>query len=165
MSTRQSDEQDIYSVEGNALTIGQVAKRTGVAASALRFYESEGLISGTRNAGGHRRYSRDVLRRVAIIKAAQQLGIPLAEIRKALSALPKQQTPGAKHWAMLSQQWHSDLNRRIEKLVLLRDQLGDCIGCGCLSLTSCPLRNPGDSAAEYGPGARLFDQPAYPSQA
>ena len=156
--TTRNDELDSYRVEGNTLSIGQLAKRSGVAASALRFYESEGLINGTRNAGGHRRYSRGVLRRVAIIKTAQQLGISLAEIGKALSALPKQQTPTAEHWAALSQQWHSDLSRRIEKLILLRDQLGDCIGCGCLSMASCPLRNPGDLAAEDGPGAKLLEQ-------
>lgn len=157
MSERQNDELDSYKVQGNALSIGQVAKRSGITTSALRFYESEGLITGTRNAGGHRRYSRDVLRRVAIIKAAQQLGIPLAQIGRALSALPKRRTPSAENWAALSQQWHSELSSRIEKLILLRDQLGDCIGCGCLSLTACPLRNPDDSAAEDGPGARIFE--------
>ncbi len=144
-------------VEGTALTIGQVAKRSGVAASALRFYESRGLIKSTRNAGGQRRYRRDVLRRVAVIKTAQKLGLPLADIAQALSALPKRRTPTAEDWHTLSTRWQEELNRRIHQLTLLRDQLDGCIGCGCLSLEACPLRNPDDHAAEYGPGARLFE--------
>ncbi len=157
MRNHKHDKVDDYRVEGTALTIGQVAKRSGVAASALRFYESKGLIKSARNAGGQRRYARDALRRVAVIKTAQQLGIPLAEIAQALSALPKRRTPTAEDWHTLSTRWQAELNRRIEQLTLLRDQLDDCIGCGCLSLEACPLRNPGDHAAEYGPGARLFE--------
>ncbi len=148
---------DDYKVEGAALTIGQVAKRSGVATSALRFYESKGLIKSARNAGGQRRYGRDVLRRVAVIKTAQRLGIPLANIAQALSTLPKRRTPTTEDWHTLSTRWQDELNRRINQLTLLRDQLDDCIGCGCLSLGACPLRNPDDHAAEYGPGARLFE--------
>lgn len=145
-------------VEGDALTIGQVEKRSGVAASALRFYESKGLISSARNAGGQRRFSRDVLRRVAIIKTAQRLGMPLEEIAKALSTLPRRRTPTADDWRKLSTHWQSQLDGRIKQLSDLRDQLGECIGCGCLSLESCPLRNPDDIAAEQGPGALLFEE-------
>lgn len=140
-----------------ALTIGEVAERAGVATSALRFYESRGLIRSHRNAGGHRRYAREVLRRVAILKVAQRIGIPLGEIADALSTLPDGRAPNAADWQRLSDAWRNQLNERIDKLTKLRDQLDGCIGCGCLSLESCPLRNPADVAAEGGPGARLFD--------
>ena len=139
------------------LTIGQVAKRTGVAVSALRFYESRGLLQSARNVGGHRRYPREVLRRVSVIKVAQRLGMPLADIAEALATLPDERTPTASDWRRLSDAWRDQLNNRIDRLTRLRDQLDDCIGCGCLSLGSCPLRNPDDVAAEAGPGARLFD--------
>lgn len=139
------------------LAIGDVATRAGVATSALRFYESRGLIRSERNASGHRRYARDVLRRVAVIKVAQRIGIPLEEIADALSALPENRTPTASDWRKLSDAWRADLNERIDKLCKLRDQLDGCIGCGCLSLKSCPLRNPADVAAQEGPGARSFD--------
>ncbi|MCC5812687.1 MAG: redox-sensitive transcriptional activator SoxR [Ectothiorhodospiraceae bacterium] len=139
------------------LTIGEVAERAGLATSALRFYESRGLIRSNRNASGHRRYARGMLRRVAIIKVAQRIGIPLGEIADALSTLPEGRTPTASDWQRLSDAWRTGLNERIGTLTKLRDQLDGCIGCGCLSLESCPLRNPADVAAAAGPGARAFD--------
>lgn len=139
------------------LSIGAVAARSGVAVSALHFYESKGLIHSRRSSGNQRRYPREVLRRVAVIKVAQRAGIPLAEIKDALSTLPDQRTPTAADWRALSSRWRAELDARIERLTRLRDQLDGCIGCGCLSLRDCPLRNPGDSAAAGGPGARLFD--------
>jgi len=135
------------------LTVGEVAERSDVAVSALHFYESKGLISSWRTSGNQRRYSRDVLRRVAIIKVAQSTGIPLAEIREALATLPNGRTPTARDWAKLSAGWREDLDQRIRQLSQLRDRLEGCIGCGCLSMDSCPLRNPGDQAAEQGSGA------------
>ncbi|MDQ2077122.1 redox-sensitive transcriptional activator SoxR [Marinimicrobium sp. ABcell2] len=151
------NDNQSYKVEGGVLTIGQVEKRSGIAASALRFYETKGLIKSSRNAGGQRRYSRDVLRRVAVIKTAQRLGIPLADIAKALSALPKRRTPTMNDWQKLSTLWQNQLDARIEQLKRLRDQLDDCIGCGCLSMETCPLSNPDDVAGEHGPGAIVFE--------
>ncbi len=145
-------------VQGSALSIGQVATRSGVAASALRYYEAEGLIHSRRNPAGQRRYNRDVLRRVAIIKTAQRLGLSLKDIKSALATLPARRSPSAREWQRLSRSWQHQLSARIEQLIRLRDQLDDCIGCGCLSLDSCPLRNPEDIAAESGPGALLFEQ-------
>ncbi|GIZ13439.1 redox-sensitive transcriptional activator SoxR [Pseudomonas sp. NCCP-436] len=139
------------------LTVGQVARRSGLPVSTLHFYEARGLIHSQRNAGNQRRYRREVLRRVAIIKVAQRLGIPLAEIGAALSSLPDGQTPCAQDWQRLSAKWQQDLNERIEKLVRLRDQLTGCIGCGCLSTELCPLRNPADTLACRGPGAHLLE--------
>lgn len=139
------------------LSVGEVAKRSGVAVSALHFYERKGLISSWRNAGGQRRYPREVLRRVSVIKAAQRIGIPLDEIGGALARLPAKRTPTASDWRRLSDHWRNSLNERIERLTALRDQLDQCIGCGCLSLDACPLRNPDDVAAKEGPGARAFD--------
>lgn len=139
------------------LTVGQVAERSGVAVSALHFYESKGLIRSWRNQGNQRRYAREVLRRVAVIKVAQRAGIPLESIRKALSALPGGRTPTSEDWAKLSAAWKKDLNDRISRLTRLRDQLDGCIGCGCLSLGVCPLRNPWDKLAQQGPGPRLLD--------
>jgi MerR family transcriptional regulator, redox-sensitive transcriptional activator SoxR len=140
-----------------ALSVGQVARRSGVAVSALHFYERKGLITSGRNCGGQRRYAREVLRRVAVIKAAQRIGIPLAEVATALSTLPDRRTPTAADWRRLSDRWRNELDHRIHQLITLRDQLDECIGCGCLSLKGCPLRNPDDSAARGGPGARAFD--------
>jgi MerR family transcriptional regulator, redox-sensitive transcriptional activator SoxR len=139
------------------LTVGEVAARSGVAVSALHFYESKGLIRSWRNPGNQRRYAREVLRRVAVIKVAQRTGIPLASIRKALKTLPGERTPTAEDWRKLSAAWRAELNHRIDKLTRLRDQLEGCIGCGCLSLGVCPLRNPWDRLAEQGPGPRLLD--------
>ncbi|MFS1524497.1 redox-sensitive transcriptional activator SoxR [Microbulbifer sp. 2304DJ12-6] len=141
-----------------ALTVGEVAERSGVAVSALHFYERKGLISSWRTSGNQRRYSRDVLRRVAIIKVAQSTGIPLAGIRKALGTLPNGRTPTAKDWSRLSAGWREDLDQRIGQLTRLRDRLQDCIGCGCLSMDTCPLRNPGDRAAEQGSGAHYLEE-------
>ena len=134
------------------LSVGQLAARSGVAVTALHFYETKGLIHSTRNAGNQRRYPRSMLRRVAVIKMAQRLGIALADIAKALDSLPNDHVPTAEDWRRLSARWREDLNRRIDELTLLRDQLDCCIGCGCLSLKECPLRNHQDRLAEEGPG-------------
>jgi MerR family redox-sensitive transcriptional activator SoxR len=139
------------------LTVGEVAARSGVAVSALHFYESEGLIRSWRNAGNQRRYARDVLRRLAVIRVAQRTGISLASIRAALQALPDGRTPSTQDWTNLSKRWRAELNDRIDRLVRLRDQLDGCIGCGCLSLGVCPLRNPWDKLGAQGPGPRLLD--------
>ncbi len=139
------------------LTPGEVAKRSGVAVSALHFYESKGLIASTRNGGNQRRYSRDVLRRVAIIKIAQRIGIPLATVSESLAHMPVDKRISAKAWEALTEQWRAELNKRIETLTHLRDDLDGCIGCGCLSMRDCPLRNPNDRLAEEGTGAILLD--------
>lgn len=138
------------------LSVGEVARRTGVAVSALHFYESQGLIGSQRSDGNHRRYARAVLRRVAVIKVAQRLGVPLAEIGAALATLPDGRAPTARDWARLSRQWRDTLDERIGQLQRLRDQLDGCIGCGCLSLKACRLRNPGDDLGSQGTGARLL---------
>ncbi|WP_148254940.1 redox-sensitive transcriptional activator SoxR [Aidingimonas lacisalsi] len=139
------------------LSVGEVAKRSGLAISAIHFYEAKGLITSRRNAGNQRRFHRDVLRRVAIIKVAQRTGIPLAEIRDALHTLPENKSPTLADWQRLSACWKHKLNERIERLSRLRDQLDHCIGCGCLSMDDCPLRNPRDTLSEQGPGPRLLD--------
>jgi MerR family transcriptional regulator, redox-sensitive transcriptional activator SoxR len=139
------------------LSVGEVAARCGVAVSALHFYEAEGLIRSQRTRGNQRRYERDVLRRVSFIKVAQRVGIPLAEIRHALETLPEKRTPTAADWQKLSNAWRAELDDRIVRLTRLRDQLGLCIGCGCLSIESCPLRNPYDVLAARGPGPQLLD--------
>jgi MerR family redox-sensitive transcriptional activator SoxR len=141
----------------NELTVGEMAARSGIAVSAIHFYESKGLISGWRSEGNQRRYPREMLRRVAVIKAAQRVGVPLTTIREALKSLPDGRTPTAKDWKQLSAAWRHTLNERIQKLIRLRDRLSDCIGCGCLSLKVCPLRNPGDELAQEGSGPRLLD--------
>lgn len=138
------------------LTIGQLAKRAGVAASALRFYEAEGLIAGSRSASGHRQYPRHVLRRVAFIRAAQVVGLTLPQIRAALATLPEGRTPTKADWARLSAGWAPLLDERIATLQKLREKLTGCIGCGCLSLKACALYNPGDEAGGRGAGARLL---------
>jgi MerR family transcriptional regulator, redox-sensitive transcriptional activator SoxR len=140
------------------LTVGQVAERSGIAVSTLHFYETKGLIASRRNEGNQRRYPRDVLRRVAVIKVAQRLGVPLADIGDALATLPQGRTLTAKDWNALSSRWKNELDERIEKLVRLRDQLGECIGCGCLSLEHCKLRNPLDALSEQGPGPRILER-------
>jgi MerR family transcriptional regulator, redox-sensitive transcriptional activator SoxR len=138
------------------LSVGEVAERSGVAISTLHFYETEGLIESWRNGGNHRRYSRDVLRRIAVIRVAQRAGVPLKEIAEALKTLPQARTPNARGWARLSAHWKADLDARIETLTRLRDELTGCIGCGCLSLKACPLRNPGDALAAGGSGPLLL---------
>jgi len=139
------------------LTVGQLATRSGVAVTALHFYESKGLISSQRNAGNQRRYPREMLRRVALIKVAQRLGLPLASIHAALQTLPEGRTPTAADWQKLSAQWKTELDDRINRLTALRDQLTGCIGCGCLSMDACPLRNWGDKLGEQGPGLQLLE--------
>ncbi len=134
------------------LAPGELAQRAGVAVSALHFYEREGLISSRRTTGNQRRYARETLRRVAFIRMSQRLGIPLARVRDALATLPTDRVPTSKDWARLSGGWRDDLDERILHLQRLRDNLADCIGCGCLSLRSCALSNPGDVLANQGPG-------------
>ena len=139
------------------LSVGDVAKRSGISVSAVHFYERKGLISSIRTDGNQRRFHRGTLRKLAIIKVAQKTGIPLAEIGAALDRLPRNTVPTAKDWAKLSSRWRDDLNDRIDQLTRLRDQLALCIGCGCLSISDCPLRNPGDELAKDGPGAILLE--------
>jgi len=142
---------------GKQLSVGQLAARSGVTVTALHFYETKGLISSQRNAGNQRRYPREMLRRVALIKVAQRLGIPLANIHAALQTLPENRTPTVADWDKLSVQWKTELDDRIARLTELRDQLTGCIGCGCLSMQACPLRNWGDQLGEKGSGAVLLD--------
>ena len=138
------------------LPIGEVARRAGLATSALRYYEREGLVRGERTAGGQRRYPRSVLRRLAFIRAAQNVGLSLAEIRTALATLPDERTPTRADWARLSHTWRTRLDEQIEALLALRDGLTSCIGCGCLSLRRCALSNPDDWAGAAGSGARYL---------
>lgn len=149
--------QKITKAINRELTVGEVARRSGVAVSTLHFYETKDLLRSNRNRGNQRRYPREVLRRVAVIKVAQRAGIPLATIREALAALPDGRTPTADDWAALSARWRDELTSRIERLARLRDQLDGCIGCGCLSTKHCPLRNPYDELAAEGAGPRLLD--------
>ncbi len=142
------------------LTVGELAKRSGVATSALRFYESTGLISARRTEGGQRRYDRATLRRVAVIRAAQAVGLSLEEIRAALDSLPAGRTPTVADWERLSSSWRETLDERIAELERVRDRLTGCIGCGCLSLGECYLLNPGDRVAAQGAGARFLRVPA-----
>ncbi len=139
------------------LSVGEVAARSGVAVSAIHFYEAKGLIRSRRNRGNQRRYPRGILRRVAVIKVAQRIGMPLAAIHTALATLPDGRVPTTSDWRRLSAAWKRDLDDRIERLRRLRDSLTGCIGCGCLSMKACPLRNPGDKLAGEGPGPRLLD--------
>lgn len=147
--------------ESAGLSIGEVAARTGVAASALRYYESEGLIRSSRTAGNQRRFSRAMLRRVAVIRAGQAAGIPLGRIREQLDALPNDRTPTKRDWARFAETWRAELEARMLRLEQLRDRLTSCIGCGCLSLSTCDLLNPDDRAAALGSGPRylLGDEP------
>ncbi|MCX2524441.1 redox-sensitive transcriptional activator SoxR [Larsenimonas rhizosphaerae] len=131
-----------------ALSVGEVARRSGIRVSTVHYYDTQRLISSWRNQGNQRRFSRDVLRRIALIKIAQSAGIPLDDIRQALSVLPHHRAPDRQDWEALSRQWQSVLEEKIADLTLLKDQMNDCIGCGCLSLELCPLRNPGDIEAE-----------------
>jgi MerR family transcriptional regulator, redox-sensitive transcriptional activator SoxR len=139
------------------LTIGELAERAGVATSAIRFYESRGLLSSARTTGNQRRYERSTLRRVAFIRTAQRVGLTLEEIGEALATLPERRTPTKADWHRLSQAWRPRLDQQIRRLELLRDRLDGCIGCGCLSLRSCALTNPADDLADQGPGAVLLD--------
>jgi MerR family redox-sensitive transcriptional activator SoxR len=147
------------------LPIGQVARRTGVSVSALRYYEHEGLVHAERTPGGQRAYRRDTLRRVSFIRIAQTVGLSLEEIRRAMASLPQGRTPGKADWARLSASWRPRLDDQIASLVRLRDDLDSCIGCGCLSLRSCRIYNPDDAAAELGTGPRYLlsdDRPPDP---
>ena len=146
-------------MNGKTLTVGQVAARSGIAASAVRYYEREGLIHAERNDGGHRRFDPDVLRRLAFIRAARHVGLGLEEIQDALSSLPEGRTPTKADWARISRSWRTRLDAEIEALVALRDGLTSCIGCGCLSLRSCALSNPDDVVADRGPGAVFLPEP------
>ena len=143
--------------KSDLLPVGEIAKRSGVAVSTLHFYEAKGLISSVRSGGNQRRFHRSELRRIAVVKVAQRAGIPLAEIKDALATLPSHRTISGPEWERLSKRWKGDLEARIARLEALRDQLGDCIGCGCLSLKTCPLRNPEDIAGEDGPGPRYIE--------
>ncbi|HEX2051313.1 MAG TPA: redox-sensitive transcriptional activator SoxR [Actinomycetota bacterium] len=138
------------------LTVGDVVRRSGFAASALRFYEREGLVSAARSEGGQRRYRRDVLRRLAFVRAARHVGLSLDEIRAALDELPRGRTPTRADWTRISRHWRARLDEEIDALVALRDGLDSCIGCGCLSLKRCRMSNPGDVAARYGAGAQYL---------
>lgn len=140
------------------LSVGQVAKRSGVNVSTLHFYEQKGLIRSWRNQGNQRRYSPDVLRRVSVIKAAQRMGVTLAEIEQAFASLPDKRTPDKDDWSQLSEQWHQALTARINYLTRLRDSLTGCIGCGCLSMKSCPIYNPDDELAAIDDGPVILDQ-------
>jgi MerR family redox-sensitive transcriptional activator SoxR len=151
-------------LEHQELTVGQLAERSGVAVSALHFYESKGLISSRRTAGNQRRYTRDALRRVAFIRLSQRVGIPLSDIGEALSLLPEGRTPTRADWARLSAGWRTELDERILQLQRLRDDLTDCIGCGCLSLQRCRLSNPGDVLGDEGPGARRLARQSPPPE-
>jgi MerR family redox-sensitive transcriptional activator SoxR len=136
------------------LTVGEVARRAGFAPSAVRYYEAEGLIRAARSPGGQRRYKRSVLRRLAFIRAAQNVGLTLDEVRAALATLPEGRTPTKADWARLSHSWRARLDGQIAGLVALRDGLTSCIGCGCLSLQRCALSNPGDVMGSFGAGAQ-----------
>ncbi len=138
------------------LSIGEVAERAGVAPSALRYYEQQGLLASLRSAGGQRQYKREVLRRIAFIRAAQVAGLNLQQIKAALDSLPEQRTPTRDDWQRISSDWQSLLEERIRALTDLRDQLSSCIGCGCLSLQTCALYNPEDKAGLRGSGARYL---------
>lgn len=138
------------------LSIGEVATRSGVATSALRFYETKGLIESERTDGNQRRYPRATLRRVALIRAGQEVGLSLAELADALETLPHDKTPTKSDWEKLSRSWRSRLDTQIAELLALRDELTDCIGCGCLSLKSCAIFNPGDAASDLGTGPRYL---------
>jgi MerR family transcriptional regulator, redox-sensitive transcriptional activator SoxR len=140
--------------DSHLLSVGQLSARSGVAVSALHFYEAQGLIQAERSAGNQRRYAREALRRVGFIRASQAVGIPLRAIKEALDLLPEGRTPTRADWARLSAKWRADLDQRISHLQSLRDRLSDCIGCGCLSLDRCRLTNPDDVLGEEGPGAR-----------
>ncbi|WP_431775640.1 redox-sensitive transcriptional activator SoxR [Streptomyces cucumeris] len=138
------------------LTVGDLSRRSGVPASALRFYEREGLIHSRRTSGNQRRYTRDTLRRVAFVRSSQRVGIPLARIREVLALFPEDHVLSKEDWARISECWRADLSERIEQLENLRDHLTDCIGCGCLSIDKCALANPYDQLAEQGSGPHRF---------
>lgn len=143
--------------EKTELSVGEVSARSGLAVSAIHFYEAKGLISSRRNNGNHRRYARGVLRKIAVIKVAQRAGIPLKEIKAAMDQLGNERTVTAKDWKQLAENWRHDLDERINQLSRLRDSIGFCIGCGCLSVDECELVNPADKLASEGPGAYYLE--------
>lgn len=157
MASRERSERRVH----DRLSIGEMAARSGIAVSALRFYEAEGLLTTSRTEGGQRQYERAMLRRVAFIRIAQRVGLSLDEIRAALVSLPSERTPTKADWAALSASWRPRLEEQISVLCRLRDELSSCIGCGCLSLARCKLYNPDDRAATLGSGPRylLGDEP------
>jgi MerR family redox-sensitive transcriptional activator SoxR len=142
------------------LTVGQLAARSGVAVSALHFYERQGLIGSRRTAGNQRRYKRDALRRVALIRIAQRVGIPLADVAAVLALLPDGRNPTRHDWQRISQSWRDELDQRIRHLQQLRDDFTDCVGCGCLSIDRCRLANPYDQLGKYGAGPRRLLEPS-----
>mgnify|MGYP001817029008 len=156
---------EVKGSSARTFTVGEVAQRAGVATSALRFYEANGLIASERTDAGHRRYRADVLRRVGFIKVAQRVGLSLEEIRAALDSLPAGRTPNRRDWARLARSWQPVLDERIAMLEAMKEKLDGCIGCGCLSLDTCALYNPDDVAAGRGAGPRflLGDSPAAPT--
>ena len=156
MAKTAAGKPAIAGMSGNLIAISELARRAGLAASALRYYEEQGLLHSVRSAGGQRRYAREMLRRVAFIRAAQQAGLSLDEIRTALHSLPQQRTPTPDDWRTLASAWQPLIQQRIDALCALRDQLDSCIGCGCLSLARCALYNPGDLAGQRGSGARYL---------
>lgn len=141
-------------------TVGKVAKRCGVRVSTLHFYEQKGLIRSTRNAGNQRRYKSDVVRRVSVVKAAQKMGLSLEDIHEAFSGLPDQRTPTLKDWEKLSKRWQKELDWRIAYLERLRDSLTECIGCGCLSMKTCPIYNEHDRLGTDGSGPVILEKSA-----
>lgn len=151
-----TNSNNVRPMQSSMITIGELAKRAGVAASALRFYEDEGLLESSRTTGQQRQFKRDALRRVAFIRVAQSMGLSLQDIRAALATLPLKRTPTKADWARLSRGWRPLLDERIQTLTQLRDQLTSCIGCGCLSLKTCALYNPNDAAKIRGNGPRYL---------
>lgn len=141
------------------LSVGEVARRSGIAVSAVHFYESKGLIVSVRNAGNQRRYAPGVLRYIAIIKVAQRVGIPLGEIQDVLGRYQPNSKLTEAQWSRAAAKWQKNLDDRIQQLQRLRNELNSCIGCGCLSLKECPLRNPDDILGQQGPGAHILERP------
>ncbi|MGH3874829.1 MAG: redox-sensitive transcriptional activator SoxR [Pseudonocardiaceae bacterium] len=152
-------------VAAGELTVGQLSARSGVAVSALHFYERQGLISSRRTSGNQRRYQRDMLRRVALIRIAQRVGIPLADVAAVLALLPDSRTPTRHDWHRISRSWQAELDARIRHLQQLRDDFTDCVGCGCLSIDRCRLANPHDHLAAHGPGPRRLLERSDPHSA
>ena len=159
--SRQAILAGMHEIPGTVrdIAVGELAARSGVSTSALRFYERQGLIASSRTSGNQRRYTRDTLRRVSFIRVSQRVGIPLSMIREALSILPHGRTPTRTDWEKLSTYWRSELDARIQEMTTLRDSLTDCIGCGCLSLDRCKLANPDDRLGLQGPGPRRLMDP------
>lgn len=157
LGSEADSEEKCTKAASQRLSVGEIAKRSGIPVSTLHFYESKGLIRSERNAGNQRRYPRYILRQLAVIRVAQSVGLSLAEIRTHLDALPGDGAPTAEDWQTLSSAWRAELEERIAKMTTLKDKLTACIGCGCLSAKDCPMRNPDDHAAALGPGARAFD--------